>query len=69
MPRPTDSIDPIVPRLPADATPTLLADGGGVTDVIPADRPIDDFDRQPDTSHAPTDRCTEEIEPLVPDMR
>ncbi|WP_255196134.1 hypothetical protein [Halorarius litoreus] len=61
MTRPTDSIDPIVPRLPTENTPTLAADGGST-------RPRD-FDRQPDTTHAPNDRCTEEIEPFVPDMR
>jgi hypothetical protein len=63
MTRPTDSIDPIVPRLPTESTPTLAADGGE-----PRERPRD-FDRQPDTTHAPNDRCTEEIEPFVPDMR
>ena len=61
MTRPTDAIDPIVPRLPAETTPTLAADGGSTRSR--------DFDRQPDTTHAPNDRCTEEIEPFVPDMR
>ncbi|WP_255149832.1 hypothetical protein [Halorarius halobius] len=64
MTRPTDSIDPLVPQLPTEPTPTLLADGGDATS-----RPGAAFDRRPDTSHAPNDRCTEEIEPLVPDMR
>lgn len=61
MTRPTDAIDPIVPRLPAENTPTLATDGGRTRDR--------DFDRQPDTSHSPNDRCTEEIEPFVADMR
>lgn len=62
MTRHPHQIDPIVPRLPADATPTLATDGGA------RDRPRD-FDRPPRTDHAPGDRCREEIEPLVPDLR
>lgn len=81
MTRQPDQIEPIVPRLPADATPTLTTDGGPgrfarepSTDPLrssdgPAgDRTID-FDRPPRTDHAPADRCREEIEPLVPDLR
>lgn len=59
-------IDPLVPRLPAEETPTLAADGGEA--ATRGDRPRD-FDRPPRTDHAPTDRCREEIEPLVPDLR
>lgn len=61
MTRPPRTIEPLVPQLPTDETPTTATDGG-------RNRPFD-YDRQPDTTHSPVDRHREEIEPLVPDLR
>lgn len=62
MNRQNHDVDPIVPEMPTDETPTLATDGGarGHTRA---------FDRPPRTDHSPGDRCREEIEPMVPDLR